>query len=96
MAPDFSKEFAVQVDASEVGFATVLTQISGDEEHPVLYLSWKLLPREIHSGSGDTQILPSWKKVHPNNRSFHIAVDGKKQTKKKQKGNYMVLKPPAF
>ena len=46
MAPNFSKEFVVQADASEVGLGAVLSQIHEGEEHPVLYLSRKLLPRE--------------------------------------------------
>ena len=46
MAPNFSKEFVVQADASEVWLGAVLSQIHEGEEHPVLYLSRKLLPRE--------------------------------------------------
>lgn len=44
--PDFSKEFVVQADASEVSLGAVLAQIKEGEEHPVLYLSRKLLPTE--------------------------------------------------
>ncbi|CAM4562362.1 unnamed protein product, partial [Caretta caretta] len=46
IAPDFNKEFILQSDASEVGLGAVLSQMVGDEEHPILYLSRKLLPRE--------------------------------------------------
>ncbi|CAM5100675.1 unnamed protein product [Eretmochelys imbricata] len=46
IAPDFNKEFILQTDASEVGLGAVLSQMVGDEEHPILYLSRKLLPRE--------------------------------------------------
>ena len=46
-APDFTKEFILQTDASEHGVGAVLSQ--EDEErvdHPVAYFSRKLLPRE--------------------------------------------------
>lgn len=46
IAPHLEKEFILQIDASEVGLAAVLSQTVGEEEHPVLYLSQKLLPRE--------------------------------------------------
>ncbi|CAM5157677.1 unnamed protein product [Eretmochelys imbricata] len=46
IAPDFKKEFVLQTDASEVGLGAVLSQIVWEEEHPILYLSRKLLPRE--------------------------------------------------
>lgn len=44
-APDFSKEFMVQVDASDVDLGVVLSQTNGGEECTVLYLSQTLLPR---------------------------------------------------
>ncbi|CAM4644487.1 unnamed protein product [Caretta caretta] len=46
IAPDFNKEFILRTDASEVGLGAVLSQMVRDEEHPILYLSRKLLPRE--------------------------------------------------
>ncbi|CAM4582851.1 unnamed protein product [Caretta caretta] len=46
ITPDFKKEFILQTDASEVGLGAVLSQMAGEEEHPILYLSRKLLPRE--------------------------------------------------
>ncbi|CAM5078371.1 unnamed protein product, partial [Eretmochelys imbricata] len=46
IAPDFNREFILQTDASEVVVGTVLSQMVGEEEHPILYLSRKLLPRE--------------------------------------------------
>ncbi|XP_078581557.1 uncharacterized protein LOC144864980 [Branchiostoma floridae x Branchiostoma japonicum] len=46
-SPNFEETFILQTDASESGIGAVLTQISGnDEEHPVVYVSRKLLPRE--------------------------------------------------
>eukprot|EP00731_Ephydatia_muelleri_P011389 Em0006g283a len=46
-SPDFTKEFVLQTDASDVGVGAVLSQL--DEEgadHPVAYYSRKLLARE--------------------------------------------------
>ena len=46
-APDFTKEFKLQTDASEHGLGAVLSQKDEDGlEHPVVYISRKLLPRE--------------------------------------------------
>uniref|UniRef100_A0A3P9LR23 Gypsy retrotransposon integrase-like protein 1 n=1 Tax=Oryzias latipes TaxID=8090 RepID=A0A3P9LR23_ORYLA len=45
-SPDFNRRFLVQVDASAVGLGAVLVQGDPGQEHPVLYLSRKLLPRE--------------------------------------------------
>eukprot|EP00795_Rhopilema_esculentum_P005569 gene5569-9573_t len=46
-SPDYSKEFLLQTDASDRGLGAVLSQIGDDnEEHPVMYLSRKLLDRE--------------------------------------------------
>ncbi|XP_053873204.1 uncharacterized protein LOC128831095, partial [Malaclemys terrapin pileata] len=45
-SPDFNLPFVLQTDASEVGLGAVLSQDVGGEEHPVLYISRKLFPRE--------------------------------------------------
>ncbi|XP_077318945.1 uncharacterized protein LOC143940971 [Lithobates pipiens] len=47
-APDFTRRFLVQTDASAYGLGAVLSQVDdAGEEHPILYLSRKLLPREV-------------------------------------------------
>ncbi|KAL3879165.1 hypothetical protein ACJMK2_031474 [Sinanodonta woodiana] len=46
IAPDFSRKFIVQTDASDTAVGAVLSQTLGGEEHAVAYLSRKLLPRE--------------------------------------------------
>ncbi|XP_075056966.1 uncharacterized protein LOC142143155 [Mixophyes fleayi] len=47
-APDFDRRFTVQTDASNYGLGAVLSQVNQQgEEHPILYLSRKLLPREV-------------------------------------------------
>ena len=53
-APDFSKIFILQTDASERGVRAVLSQHDdeGDDngrDYPVAYFSRKLLPREKYS-----------------------------------------------
>lgn len=44
--PDFSKQFILQTDASDIGLGAVLSQMKEGVEHPLLYLSRKMLPRE--------------------------------------------------
>ena len=46
-APDFSKKFLLQTDASNCGLGAVLAQIDDEDvEHPIAYLSRKMLARE--------------------------------------------------
>ncbi|XP_070571314.1 uncharacterized protein [Ptychodera flava] len=45
-SPNFNAKFLVQTDASEFGIGCVLSQSSDSGEHPIMYLSRKLLPRE--------------------------------------------------
>lgn len=46
VAPNFQKEFLLQTDASKLGLGAVVSQIVGEDEHPVVYLSRKLTPAE--------------------------------------------------
>ena len=44
--PDFSKDFVLQTDACDRGTGAVLLQSDGDDLHPIVSISNKLLPRE--------------------------------------------------
>ena len=46
ITPDFSLPFVVHTDASEVGLGAVLSQVRSGEEHPVTFISRKLLASE--------------------------------------------------
>jgi phospholipid-translocating ATPase len=55
-APDFSKEFIVQTDASEKGIGVVLAQKSKDNtDHPILYLSKKFTESEKKFGTTEKE-----------------------------------------
>ncbi|GFW24370.1 retrovirus-related Pol polyprotein from transposon 297 [Trichonephila clavipes] len=41
-SPDFTKPFIIQCDASNLGIGVVLSQVWGNEEHPIMFLSKKL------------------------------------------------------
>ena len=43
---DFPKPMVVQTDASETGVGAVLSQLHEGEEHPIIYISRKLLQRK--------------------------------------------------
>ena len=46
-APDFDKPFYLQTDASNTGIGAILCQMDENgHEHPIVYLSRQLLPRE--------------------------------------------------
>ena len=52
--PDYSKEFVLHTDASNVGIGAVLSQLNEDgEDRPVAYFSRKLLPREKNFAAVD-------------------------------------------
>ena len=46
ITPDFNLPFVVHTDASEVGLGAVLSQVRSGEEHPVTFISRKLLASE--------------------------------------------------
>lgn len=57
-APDFSKEFVIQCDASDRGLGAVLCQQDSDgRERPVLYLSRKLSNREEAYSTSEKECL---------------------------------------
>ncbi|KAI2647274.1 Retrovirus-related Pol polyprotein from transposon 17.6 [Labeo rohita] len=45
-APDFTRPFLVQTDASDTGLGAVLSQVTDGQEHPVIYISRKLTKPE--------------------------------------------------
>lgn len=46
VAPNFQVPMVVQMDACDTGLGAVLSQIHDGEEHPIMYISRKLVPRE--------------------------------------------------
>ncbi|XP_068111085.1 uncharacterized protein [Hyperolius riggenbachi] len=80
-APDFRRRFLVQTDASDYGLGAVLSQV--DEkggEHPILYLSRKLLPREVAYSTTEKECLAIVWALHKlqsylYGRSFTIITD---------------------
>ena len=46
--PDFHRPFILQTDASDFAIGAVLSQKFENGEHPIAFLSRKLLPRERH------------------------------------------------
>ena len=57
-APDYSKEFRVQADASQRGLGVVLYQVNDEGvEQPVVFLSRKLSDTETHYGTSELECL---------------------------------------
>ena len=46
--PDFTKQFVLQMDASQVGIGSILSQSQDHTEHPIMYISRKQLKHEIN------------------------------------------------
>ncbi|KAI2661374.1 Transposon Tf2-6 polyprotein [Labeo rohita] len=59
VAPDLSHQFVVEVDASEVGVGTVLSQRSSADGkmHPCTYFSHRLSPAELNYDIGNRELL---------------------------------------
>ena len=57
ITPDFTSPLIVHTDASEVGLGGVLSQVRAGEEHPVTYISRKLLPNERNYSTVEKEAL---------------------------------------
>ncbi len=59
IAPDPSRQFVVEVDASEVGVGAILSQRSSsdDKMHPCTYFSHRLSPAERYYDIGNRELL---------------------------------------
>lgn len=56
-SPDFEKAFILQTDASERGIGAVLLQGPQGDQHPVAFISRKLLPREMRYSTVEKEAL---------------------------------------
>ena len=80
-SPNFERSFILQTDASNKGIGAVLSQRGeDDEEHPVLYVSHKLLPREQRYATVEKECLAIvWSiqqlKYYLYGQKFHITTD---------------------
>ncbi|CAJ0940772.1 unnamed protein product [Ranitomeya imitator] len=80
-APNPTKHFLVHTDASMFGLVAVLSQVGPDgQEHPVAYLSRKLLPREVSYAAIEKDCLAvvwALKKLQPYlyGRQFSLLTD---------------------
>ena len=63
-APDFTRPFLLHTDASQVGLGAVLSQVIDEEEHPVLYISRKLLKHEVNYATIEKEALAVKWAVH--------------------------------
>ena len=57
ITPDFDCPLIVHTDASEVGLGGLLSQVRAGEEHPVTYISRKLLPNERNYSTVEKEVL---------------------------------------
>ncbi|XP_075697048.1 uncharacterized protein LOC142662718 [Rhinoderma darwinii] len=80
-APDYKRRFLVQTDASTYGIGAVLSQIdAAGHEHPVAFISRKLLDREVAYATIEKECLAivwALKKLQPYlyGRDFTIVTD---------------------
>eukprot|EP00731_Ephydatia_muelleri_P002589 Em0001g2589a len=74
MCPDMSRMFTLQTDASDYGIGTVLSQTGEDgEEHPVAFISQKLLPRERRYSTIEKECLT----IRMGTQAFRVYLIGK-------------------
>ena len=74
-APDFSKPFILQTDASDRGIGTVLSQIDENgDDHPIAYFSKNLLPREQRYSTVEKECLAIKLATH----AFRVYLLGRK------------------
>lgn len=74
---DFIKPFVLQTDTLEVGLGTVLAKETDAEEHPILYLSCKLLPQETcysREGGPGCQVGNRCPKILPLGNLFQLVT----------------------
>ena len=57
ITPDFASPLIVHTDASEVGLGGVLSQVRAGEEHPIMYISRKLLPNKRNYSTVEKEAL---------------------------------------
>ena len=80
IAPDFNMPFSLHTDASGTGLGAVLAQMIDGEEHPVTYISRKLLPHEKNYATVEKECLAiKWAVHHLRyflwGRSFTLVTD---------------------
>uniref|UniRef100_A0A8C5PP08 ribonuclease H n=1 Tax=Leptobrachium leishanense TaxID=445787 RepID=A0A8C5PP08_9ANUR len=80
-APNYNKRFVVHTDASMFGLGAVLSQVGDDGgDHPVAFISRKLLPREVGYAAVEKECLAlvwALRKLQPYvyGRSFTVMTD---------------------
>ncbi|XP_061119601.1 uncharacterized protein LOC133142388 [Conger conger] len=75
ISPDFQKPFVLQTDASEVGLGAVLSQIQDGVEHPVTYISRKLLSHERNYATVEKECLAiKWASCSLTGSRWNIAL----------------------
>ena len=75
-SPDFSKEFILQIDASDYGVGAVLSQYDEGIDHPVAYYRRKLLAKEQRYSTIEKECLAIKLAVH----AFRVYLLGRKFT----------------
>ena len=64
IAPDFNKPFLLHTDASRTGLGAVLSQVVDNQEHPVTYVSRKMLKHELNYATVEKEALAIKWAVH--------------------------------